>query len=156
MEALTMNERFQKIIDTFPTLMDRLNNSPFITKNEFSNVPKKGIYVFYENNLPIYVGRTNRMRNRLKEHCQQSSGHESATFAFNLAKEKAKDTLINLSQRRKDLQKDPLFSRIYTEEKERVSIMKIKVIEIEDPIVQTLFEVYAHLELKTKNDFKTH
>lgn len=151
-----MNEKFKEIINTFPALMERINNSPFITKDDFKNLPKKGIYVFYENGLPIYVGRTNRMKNRLMEHSKQSSGHNSATFAFNLAKEKAKKTSINLKQRRKDLEADPLFSPIYTEEKVRVSKMKIKVIDIEDPVVQTLFEVYAHLELKTQNEFENH
>ena len=34
--------------------------------------------------------------------------------------------------------------------------MKIRAIEIRDPIEQTLFEVYVHLGLKTKNDFKNH
>ena len=151
-----MNEKFNEIIQTFPALMERINKSPFITKDDFKNLPKKGIYVFYEDGLPIYVGRTNRMKNRLTEHSKQSSGHTSATFAFNLAKEKAKKTTINLNQLRKDLEDDPRFSRIYAEEKERVSKMKIKVIEIEDPIVQTLFEVYAHLELNTQNEFENH
>jgi len=151
-----MNEKFNEIINTFPSLMKRINNSPFITKDDFKNLPKKGIYVFYENGLPIYVGRTNRMKNRLMEHSQQSSGHTSATFAFNLAKEKAKNTTIDLDQRRKDLETDPLFSSIYAEQKVRVSKMKIKVIDIEDPVVQTLFEVYAHLELKTQNEFENH
>lgn len=151
-----MNENFKKIIDTFPALIESINNSAFITKDDFNNLPKMGIYVFYENDLPIYVGRTNRMKKRLNEHSKNSSRHTSATFAFNLAKEKAKDTTIDLNQRRKDLEADPLFSKIYTQEKERVSKMKIKVIEIEDPVVQTLFEVYVHLELNTKNEFKNH
>ena len=151
-----MNEKFKEIINTFPAMIESINDSSFITKDDFKNLPKKGIYVFYEDGLPIYVGRTNRMKNRLTEHSKQSSGHTSATFAFNLAKEKAKKTTINLNQLRKDLEDDPRFSRIYAEEKERVSKMKIKVIEIEDPIVQTLFEVYAHLELNTQNEFENH
>ena len=38
----------------------------------------------------------------------------------------------------------------------RVSKMQIRVIEIEDPVEQTLFEVYASLELETKNEWGTH
>jgi hypothetical protein len=151
-----MNEKFKAIIDTFPALMEKINNSPNITKDDFKNLPKKGIYVFYEEGFPIYVGRTNRLKNRLMEHSQQSSGHNSATFAFNLAKEKAKNTTIDLKQCRKDLERDSQFSPIYTDEKKRVSRMKIKVIEIEDPVIQTLFEVYAHLELQTQNEFENH
>ena len=57
---------------------------------------------------------------------------------------------------RKDLEKIPSFKKIYDENKERVSRMKIRTIEISDPIEQTLFEVYTHLELKTKNKFENH
>ena len=35
--------------------------------------------------------------------------------------------------------------------------MKVRVVEIEDPIDQTIFEVYAHMELGTKfNSFENH
>ena len=34
--------------------------------------------------------------------------------------------------------------------------MQIKIIGIEDPIEQTLFEVYASLELGTNNEWGTH
>jgi excinuclease UvrABC nuclease subunit len=49
-------------------------------------IPSKGVYVFYEDNKPIYVGRSNRMRKRIKEHFAISSTHHSATFAFKLAR----------------------------------------------------------------------
>jgi len=151
-----MNERFRKIIETFPAKMEHLNQSPFITKNELDNVPKMGIYVFYEEDRPVYVGRSERLKARLREHSQQSSGHMSATYAFNIAKKEAKESGIDTRKRRIDLERDPEFAPIYKQAKERISKMQIRVIGIEDPVEQTLFEVYAHLELGTDNEWGTH
>jgi hypothetical protein len=151
-----MNEDFQKIIETFPGMMVALVNSEPILKKDFSRLPNRGIYVFYENGRPVYVGRTNRMRDRLHEHGRISSGHFSATFAFNLAKEDPRAKDVVLSQQRKNLEKDPLFSKIFSEAKDRVARMEVRTIEIQDPVVQTLFEVYAALELKTENLWENH
>jgi len=152
-----MNAKFEKIINTFPALMEKLNKSNYITREDLKKVPDRGIYVFYDGKKPIYVGRSERMRSRLREHSQQSSGQTSATFAFNIAKKIAKkNPEINLKQPRKDLERDPKFSPIYRQAKIRVSNMRIKIIKIKDPITQTLFEIYAHLELKTKQDWGTH
>ena len=89
---------------------------------------------------------------------RRSSGHNSATFAFILAKEKAETSEgINLSQIREDLEKDPKFKPIYYQMKERVSKMQVKVVEVPDPVEQTFFEVYAALELDTPyNEWGCH
>ena len=34
--------------------------------------------------------------------------------------------------------------------------MQVKLIEVENPVKQTLFEVYAALELGTDNEWDTH
>jgi hypothetical protein len=58
---------------------------------------------------------------------------------------------------RNALESDSTFSDIFLEQKERVSGMKVRVIEINDPIIQTIFEVYVSMELNTEyNDFDTH
>ena len=151
-----MNTKFKEIIDQFPLKMEKIKNSPVITINDLNNIPKRGIYVFYENDIPIYVGRSERLKSRLKEHSQQSSGHTSATFAFNIAKQDAKKADIDINRQRKDLEHDPEFANIYRAAKERVAKMQIRVIGIEDPIEQTLFEVYVSLELGTNNEWGTH
>ena len=153
---MSLNVKFEKIINTYPALMEKLNKSNYITREDLKKVPDRGIYVFYDGKKPIYVGRSERMRSRLKEHSQQSSGQTSATFAFNLAKSRAKKLGIDITRNRKILEQDPHFSPIYKEEKTRVSKMKFKVIRINNPIKQTLFEVYASIELKTKQDWGTH
>ena len=105
--------------------------------------------IFYdEKDRPLYVGRSDRMRKRLLAHSRPSSGHESATFAFILAKEK----LVNPDEgtkSRKALQSDEEFSKKYDETKINVSKMRVRVIEIIEPTEQALFEIYAALELNT-------
>src|SRR6056297_345488 len=68
-------------------LFDKLIESEYVDLSKIPNV--NGIYVFYENDKPIYVGRSNRkrLRKRLQEHARKSSNRNSATFAVLLAKE---------------------------------------------------------------------
>lgn len=152
-----MNEEFKEIIDQFPSLMTGLISSPPRPWRNLGSLPQKGIYVFYEDARPIYVGRSNRVKERIKEHGRPSSRHNSAPFAFNLAKKAAKGKAVNMSRARVELEKDPVFADLFSRAKERVTRMSVRVIEINDPIIQTLLEVYAAVELKTEfNDFNTH
>ena len=60
--------------------------------------------------------------------------------------------------KRDQLEADPAFGEFFRKAKERVSRMPVRVIEINNPVIQTLFEVYASLTLGTRefNDFDTH
>lgn len=151
-----MNIKFKKIVDKFPSLMEQLVNSPAKPWSNLNGLPSRGIYVFYENKKAMYVGRTNRtnrtnrMRSRIQEHGRPSSTHNSASFAFNLAKEDAKKKGIDVELSRIGLEKNQNFIDLFLKAKERVSKMLVRVIEIDDPIIQTIFEVYVHMELNTK------
>lgn len=153
-----MNKQFKELIKDMPGLCKKLKDSNLRPWSNLGEVPKSGIYVFYENDKPIYVGRTNRMRQRIKQHGQQSSTQTSATFAFNLALVDAKDKGINTNIPRYKLEKEPDFAKLFFDAKYRVSKMSVRCIGIDDQIKQTLFEVYAVLELGTTkyNDFTTH
>ncbi len=145
-----MKGEFKEMIDKFPGWLDRLQKSPSFSRDEIKNVPNQGIYVFYdEKNRPLYVGRSDRMRTRLFEHSRPSSGHNSATFAFILAKEKLKKTEIGITKSRNNLQLEKDFSEKYDEAKVDVSKMRVRVTEIIEPAEQALFEIYAALELNT-------
>ena len=85
-----MNDEFRALVDKLPILMSRLTNAQLRPWSNLGELPPRGIYVFYEDNVPIYAGRTNRMRKRIKEHGQMGSGHNQAPFAFNIAKKEAK------------------------------------------------------------------
>ena len=152
-----MNDKFDDMIDQLPLLLKQLVTSTSKNRNTLGVLPKKGIYVFYENECPIYVGRSNRIRERLLEHSRPSSTHTSATFAFNLAKEDAIKKEIDVNNKaRVHLETDSDFSSLFSEAKKRVSRMSIKVINIDDPIIQTIFEVYVSVKFNTLNDFDTH
>jgi len=141
-----------------PRLLKQLTSQPLRPWNDRGLLPQKGVYVFYEDEKPIYIGRTNHMSRRLNEHCNPSSGHNSATFAFNIAKREAIKKGMNVQLTRSQLEVAPAFSKLYLKAKARVAKMTVRVIEINDPIVQTLFEVYASMCLDTReyNDFDTH
>ncbi|HDS44515.1 MAG TPA: hypothetical protein ENN68_00165 [Methanomicrobia archaeon] len=153
-----MNKEFKKLVDRLPSLLEELVGSPLILWSNLENLPERGIYVFYEDGKPLYVGRTNRMKNRIKQHGWSSSKHNSAPFAFNLAKKIAEEKELDVSKPRAKLEEDPTFANLFSEAKARVSKMSVQVIEVNDPIIQTLFEVYAALALQTLeyNDFDTH
>ena len=152
-----MNAKFDKMIDQLPLLLDQLVKSPSKNRDTLGALPQKGIYLFYENECPIYVGRSNRIKERLLEHGRPSSTHTSATFAFNLAKKAAIEKEIDVNNiPRVILEKDPDFSSLFSEAKEKVSRMSIKVIEIDDQIIQTIFEVYVSVKFNTFNEFDNH
>ena len=155
-----MNSEFKNIMDELPALMERLKKSTPFMKYDLKPTLSQGIYVFYEGDRPMYVGRSGRegrFKQRIMEHSRPRSGHNTATFAFLIAKKDAENTGIDLNKSRDDLQGDSDFEPLYTKAKERVSKMQARVIEIPDSITQTLFEVYAALELKTPyNEWGTH
>ena len=153
-----MNQSWNQYIEQMPKLLDELLSQPIRQRGDKFKLPKKGIYVFYENGDPIYVGRTRDMLRRLNDHCRSSSRHNSATFAFMIAKREAEDARVDTKVVRRELEINPIFSALYTKAKERVSRMPFRVVQVDDPILQTLFEVYASISLGTDifNDFETH
>ena len=155
-----MNERFKKLTDRMPLrLQSLLEQSPIaIDDIGITQVPQKGVYVFFEDDEPIYVGRSNRLKKRLKEHSQRSADHYSATLAFRIAKQ---NTPTLQKKEKKQTNEQLMKNRDFVEEfevsKDRIARMKIRLIEIEDQIEQAMFEIYAALTLNTKyNDFSTH
>ena len=141
-------------------LMKILLEAPLLARDKLNDIPSKGLYVFYENEKPIYVGISgkNRMKKRIMGHGRKSGGHNSATFAFNIAKKNAEKNGINTKEKRKILEKVPEFANLYTLAKERVSKMKVRVVEINDPNLRYMFEIYSALVLNTTeyNSFETH
>ena len=137
----------------------RLRNAGIVTYDEKGNpLDPAGIYVFYEDNKPQYVGRSDNLTARLLMHGRPSSGSEGATFAFILAKEACEITdSDHKSMSRPELEIDPGFKPLFDAAKERVRKMRVRAVGIQDPIEQTIFEVYAHLRLGTPhNSFENH
>jgi len=123
------------------------------------HLPKySGIYVFYDKGQPIYVGRANHIRNRIQWHTRKSSGSESATFAFNLAKmEYEKNTEVK--KKRKELMEIDEFLEIFNKHKVNLLTLEFRCIEIENDVLQTMFEPYLAYKLGTypiNNTFENH
>jgi hypothetical protein len=157
-KKVDVDHSFKRLVNQLPSLLESLDKSPLRPWHNLGILPSKGIYVFYENRRPIYVGRTNLLKNRIAEHGRPSSMHNSAPFAFNLARASGREKGIDLKMSRSKLEQSPAFATLFSEAKERVTKMLVQVIEVDDPVIQTLFEVYASLALKTTeyNDFDTH
>lgn len=155
-----MDEDILKIDEKMHALMKTLLEAPLLSRDNLDPIPLNGLYVFYENDKPIYVGISgrNRMKKRIMGHGRKSGGQNSATFAFNIAKKDAEKRGLNTKEKREILEKKPEFDELYALAKERVSKMKVRVVEINDPNLLALFEIYVALVLKTTeyNSFKTH
>ena len=156
---------FRALTDKLPTYMEELAACEILgmdtdadrrtlRRKVLQQAPSgKGIYVLYQDSIPMYVGRSDDLASRLLAHGRRSGSSENSSFAFNLAKEgfPGADTLT-----RRRLQRVDKFKNLFGAAKERVRKMDVRVVEVRDPIEQTVLEVYAHLELNTFNSFENH
>jgi hypothetical protein len=152
-----MNKEFQKRIDKLPILLKQLSACKPYNRDTIPVIPKQGIYVFYEDSRAVYVGRTDRMRQRLLEHTRLSGTQYSATFAYRMASKRCSDSRVKIVGTRAMLVLDDGFEPFFTQAKLEVSKMQIRHVEVVDPIDQSLFELYATEVLKTPfNHFENH
>lgn len=160
-------DAWDSIISKMPALLNALRSDTLRDRRSTGKLPERGIYDFYEGGKPVYVGRTNRMKQRIREHSSPSAT-KAATFAYLVAKmdleakgiePEAKSGKPSSRITNADLEKYP---GIISTARERVGKMQFRVVEISDPIEQTLFEVYAAVQLGTTreqggyNDFENH
>ena len=117
-----------------------------------------GIYLFSVGRHYRYVGQTRNLRSRLGQHTRPSGTHYSATLAFLMAVERSKETGVPTAGRRRlELQNDLGFAAHFTSTKAEVASWDVQFIEVADPHVRTIFEVYVHVALATDlNSFETH
>ena len=122
-------------------------------------LPDSGIYVFSEGEKHLYVGRSNRLRKRLQNHCRQGSTHLQAAFAFRLAREASGfvKATYKFSGSRQQLMRDMTFMQAFADAKNRLRAMQIRAVAEDDPLRQALLEMYVAVCLKTPyNDFDNH
>jgi hypothetical protein len=173
----TQTAVFQDPIDKFELLMERLRKCGPIrmeTRRERNSLrqeikqrvsSEKGIYVFYEDEVPLYVGRTDQMADRLLNHGRKPSADvpSSATFALILAKYEFKKMYsVQHSLFGKELARElnghhSMKMELWKEAVERVRRMSTRVVEVEHPHEQAVFEVYVHEKMETPfNSFVNH
>ena len=153
---------FQDIIDKMRPLLDELQAGSVYHYHTLKSLPSKGVYVFYENGQPMYVGRTGEsskqtMRERIGQHTRDGSRSNQATFAFQLLQEKLGVQTGHGAPLTREAFAEA-HKAGFIEQKRRVRKMEVRAVEVEDSVVQTIFEVYAALTLGTTryNSFDTH
>jgi predicted GIY-YIG superfamily endonuclease len=141
----------------FEDLYKEFEKSIPVTRQELPTYG--GIYVFYEKGQAIYVGRANHIRNRIQWHTRKSSGSQSATFAFNLSKMEYEAKHGELKLKRKELMDTKEFKDMFEKHKKNLLNIEFKCIQIENDILQTMFEPYLALKVGTypiNNTFENH
>jgi hypothetical protein len=150
---------FDDAIVQMPVLLGALREAPKRRVAEHPAVPDTpGIYLFSDGLTPIYVGQSRKLRSRLRQHTGATNRHNQASFAFNLAKRAALVGKVDIKRARATLEADPDFVPHFDKARTDVAAMDVQFIELADPIIRTLFEVYAALALDTGefNSFETH
>lgn len=133
--------------------------APVTLKTLPRDVPARGIYLFSEDGASLYVGRTNRLRRRIQNHCRPSASHNQATFAFRIARHDSgrKIATYRTDGSRSALELDSDFSPAFVAAKERVARMQLRYVREDDPTRQALLEIYVATVLSTPfNDFENH
>ena len=151
-----MNDRFLTLVESLePKFQELLALHPVRYSSLPMQLPSRAIYLFSEAGVHLYVGRTNRLRERLRGHCTPGATHYTATFAFRIAREDTGMTRAEGS--RANIVNDPTFGPAFAEARRRVANMDIRFVEEIDPVKQALLEIYAATALDTPyNDFENH
>lgn len=125
----SMNERFRLVIETLEPKFRQLTAMPPVHYANLSRpLPSRAIYLFSESDRPLYVGRTNGLRARLRGHCVPSATHFSATLAFRLARETTGMHQASYSTEgfRVSMVADAIFRPAFAQAKRRVAGMEIR------------------------------
>jgi predicted GIY-YIG superfamily endonuclease len=155
-----MNDTFRRFVESLDAAYQNLMiMEPFTVPTLPQVMPQLGIYLFSEGEKYLYVGRTNRLRQSLQEHCRASATHNSATFAFRLAREATGKVQAAYTGNgsRSVIEKEPEFKSAFTAAKLRVRNMQVRFVGESDPMRQALLELYVSVCLATPyNDFDNH
>jgi len=143
-------------------LLDRLLAAPKHPRAEHQrgSIPDRpGVYLFSSaDGWPVYVGQSRRVRTRLAEHCRENADHNSASFAYNIAKKNAMKADIILAGSRAEVSVHADFVEHFRAAKLLVAQMPVQFVTEGDAALRTVFEVYATYALGTHeyNTFETH
>src|SRR5262245_18122042 len=117
-----LHEKFEALIGMDPVSLERL---PRV-------VPKSGIYLFSEGQSHLYVGRSKRIRQRLRYHCGSA---KDAPFAFKLARELTGNIKAAYATEgsRQQLLSNAAFFAAFQAAKDRIRKMDIRYVEEPEP-----------------------
>ena len=153
-----MDDKFRVLIDDLPKKYEELiSMRPLTVDTVPSDCPTGGIYLFTENGVHLYAGRTKRrIKERLKYHVGTA---DDCPFAWHLARKETGKTEASYKTEgsRRHLLTQPHFRQAYQRAKERIRQMEVRYVGESDPLKQTLLEIYVAVVSEAKfNDFDTH
>lgn len=153
-----MNPAFDGLVLQLPALLEKLRICPPMKGKppKDTPLPLRAVYLFSRSDHEhLYVGRTNRLRQRIREHI--CGRHNDAPFAFKMARHATGMVKAKGGPTRKMLEADETFLAAFSQAKDDVGQLDWRWVEIEDPNLQCLFEIYATLALGAQfNDFENH
>lgn len=152
-----MDQTFASLVDSLPAALEKLLACPPHSGGAPLPIfaPARAVYLFSEGDDYLYVGRTNRLRQRYREHCRGK--HNDAPFAFKLARHDTGHIHAKGGLSRTALQDHSEFGARFLLAKQRVAAMTFRWVEATDANHQCLLEIYATLTLKARfNDFENH
>ena len=123
------------------------------------DAPTAGVYLLSEGSVSLYVGRSNRLRKRLSNHCRVGATDKMAAFAFRLARIETGFLKATYKKKgsRADLMANAEFREAFEAAKARIRQMDVRFVEEADQLGQAMLEVYVAVALGTPhNDFATH
>jgi hypothetical protein len=161
-----MDQKFATLVDRLhPAYVKLISRAPVIggavpNYRAGELVAERGVYLFTENGRHLYIGRSNRLLERYKNHWGTSKTVREAAFAVKLAREATgfvKATYKKGPGSLKHLALRPEFIAAFSAAKARIRAMEYRWVEEIDPTCQCLLEIYASVALATPyNDFDTH
>ncbi len=153
-----MKDRFDNVMEAVRAKFATLIASPLQCVQRLpKEMPEAGIYLFSEKGKALYVGRTNRLRKRIKYHTRNN--HNQATFAFLLARHDTGNLKASYKPEgsRTDLLDEPAFRTAFDAARYRINQMDVQFVEEQDPVRQTILEVFTAFMMEAEfNDFDNH
>jgi hypothetical protein len=146
----SVNEKFRQVVESLqPKLEALLGMAPVHPAPLSAGTPLRGVYLLSEGEKHLYVGRSDKMPTRLRNHC--SGTHKQAAFAFKLARETT--GLTNPTYKRVG-SRDDLMTRVefvaaFQQAQARLRNMDLRYVEEVDALRQCLLEVYVSVALAT-------
>ena len=156
----TLHPRFATPMENVMAAFDQLLGATAYTFPLKGAAPNAGgVYVFQEDGIALYVGRTDNLQSRLGQHQRAASPANQASFAARIAREDiGREEATYLAETsRKVLHATDEFAQAFMAAKSRVRAMQVRFVIITDPVEQAVLEIYAATILGAPfSDFATH
>ena len=158
---------FASAIDDIKRDFRRLiETDPFPITKMPSPVPKElsGVYVLYESDRALYVGRGRNVRQRLANHRSRSASAASLTVKLARIAANRPSKYKSATKAENLLKTDSIFAAAFWKARERILAMHVRYVDTkydDDDVRQALLEIYAASKLRTLercggyNTFKT-